>query len=324
MQYIKTILLPIFLVFLFACHSPAGKENKASVSALSPDYLLRDSFILKSLPADHQKLLGVTGNFRSCKTYLDKLSNDSLTSIPFALDYITTCIPPGNADRDSIFLLFNAKFYAVTTKLSDSLYTKYNFLVDQLNKDSSSVELKCFQSNLTACGIKFLLSEGTYYLDAMSDFLYNNFKDRVSDGVKEYLSIRKDELKQGFSEDAGLLISFEDVYKRVKRWEVFIKNYPNTVCAEEANSYYITYLETLIAGMDNSRLFDFNSNSLLPEIKTLYEKIMKEETASPATKIISSYYSLLSRHNFKYNDSVDMFLKANDLSTMLAVQPQTR
>jgi hypothetical protein len=209
-------------------------------------------------------------------------------------------------------------------RLSDSLYKKYSFLIVQLEKDSSTVELQSFKSNLSSCGVDIFSSEGMYYLDVIPDFFYTNFKNRVSEGVAEYLSIRRDELRQGFSEDAGMIISFKELYERVKRWENFNNKYPKTVFSEEAKSYYLTYLETLMTGMDNSRVFDFDKNSLLPEIKTLYESIMKDSPESPTTKIISSYYTFLARHNFEENDSIPIFLKINDLRTMLAVQPDTR
>lgn len=309
------------MTFLFACGNNK-QDKKDTVSA--PDYLLQDKSISKLVAANHEKLSSVKGDFKSYKLYLDKLDNDSLTSIPFALDYIKTCIVTENVDRDSIFLLFNIKFYAVANRLSDSLDTKYKSQIDQLDKDSNTVELKSFKNNLAICGIDIFSTEGMYYLDVFPDFFYTNFKNRVSGGVAEFLNIRKDELKQGFSEDAGMLISFEDLYRRVNRWDNFINKFPNTVYYGEANSYYETYLETLMTGMDNSRLFDLDNNLLLPEIKSLYEKIINEELESPTTKIISSYYTFLARHDFKENDSIPIFLNTNNLSTMLEVQPNTR
>ena len=317
----KTLLLVLFTAFLLTCCSQSKQDNETYATT---DYLLQDNSISKLTTINHQNLKVIKGDLKSFKTYLDKLDNDSLTSIPYALDYIKTCISSDNTDLDSIFLLFNIKFYTITNRLSDSLDTKYNFLTVQLYKDSNTVELNSFKNNLATCGLAIFSSEGMYYLDVIPDFFYANFKNRVSEGVAEYLNIRKDELEQGFSEDAGMLISFSELYGRVKRWENFTNKYPKTLYSEDANSYYLTYLETLMTGMDNSRVFDFEQNSLMPEIKSLYESIMKESSESPTTKIISSYYAFLARHDFKENDSIQIFLEANDLSTMLAVQPDTR
>ncbi|MGZ3884812.1 MAG: hypothetical protein ACXVPQ_02885 [Bacteroidia bacterium] len=329
----KRIVAALPLVFLFAC-SPESSQDKPTSSTDSTqvkkdstpigDYLLVDNFISNAITANHRKLAGVKGDFKSFKSYLEKSGIDSLTSIPFALDYINTCLAPNSPDRDSVFFYFKEKFYAVTNKLSDSLNTKYNALMEQFAKDSTTAELKAFKNNLKACGIDIFSSEGMYYLDVIPDYFYTNFKNQVSEGTAGFLDIRKDEMKEGFSEDAGMLISFEQLYQRIKRWEKFIKKYPGTVYSDEAGSYYQTYIQTLMTGMDNSRVFDYETNALLPEVKTLYEKIIREEPESATTKIIASYYAFLSRHDFKDNDSISIFLKGNDLSTMLAVQPHTR
>ena len=151
-----------------------------------------------------------------------------------------------------------------------------------------------------------------------------NFKNRVSPDAKEYLAKRKDELKEGYSEDAGLLISFDALYDRIKRWENYQNHFPESHHTVEANYYYTSYLEMLITGMDNSRVFDLETNILLPEVKLLYEKIMNDNPESTTTKIITAYYSFLEHHNFTENDEIQDFLKENNLSTMLGIQPHLR
>jgi len=321
MNTMNKLLLVLSVTLLFACGSNSTKDKKENESK---DYLLQENSISKLVASNHMSISGIKGDLKSFKLYLNRLNEDSLNSIPYALDYVKTCISTDYSERDSVFLLFNIKFFAVTNRLNENLDKKYKTIINQLYKDSTTVELTNFRKNLEMCGIDIFSSEGMYYLDVIPDYFYNNFSNRVSESISEFLVIRKGELKEGFSEDAGMLISFEDLYQRVKRWENFIHKYPTTIYNNEANLFYTTYLETLMTGMDNSRIFDFDSSSLKPEIKTLYEKIKKEELESPTTKIISSYYDFLARHNFKANDSISIFLKANNLSTMLAVQPHTR
>ncbi len=323
----KKLLFIFTLTLLFACgYETKRLSNDIPTATIDPniDYLIQNNSIGQLVAINHQKIKDLKGDFKSFKNYIDKLDNDSLTSIPFALDYIKTCIPIESANLDSAFLLFNIKFYTIVNKLTVSIDTKYKTIMGQFANDSNTVELKSFKDNLAACGVDILSSEGMYYLDVVSDFFYENFKNRVSPGVAGFLFIRKDELKQGFSEDAGLVISFDELYGRIKSWERFINKFPNTIFKEEANSYYQMYLSTLITGMDNSRVFDGENNSISPEIKTLYEKIITEDIESPTTKIMSSYYSFLARHDFKENDSSQLILNAINLSTMLAVQPPTR
>jgi hypothetical protein len=315
-------LLIALLAILISCSS--GGNSTKEISQSASDYLLEHNSVNLLVSSNHQLIKDKKGNLISFKAYLQSLNDDSLTSIPYALDYIQTCMKGDTTGRDSVFLLFNSKFYAIVNQLSDSLDTKYKYLEDQMDRDSITSQLQNFKANLKSCGVDIFTTEGMYYLDVIPDFFYSNFKNRVSEGVREYLNIRKDELKEGFSEDAGLVISFEDVYKRVKRWENFMKQFPSTVYSEDANGYYSEYLQTLMSGMDNSRVFDFDGNKLLPEVKSIYEKILKEDSESQTTQIITSYYNFLSRHDFTENDSVPLFMKSNKLISMLGVQPDNR
>jgi hypothetical protein len=314
------------IILLLSCTYCNSQENKnpQGVPVSCTENLLQNHSVSDAVKAVHQKLTGITGDLKTFKSYVGNLDDKQVASIALALDYIKTCIPAGNPDQDMIFEEFYKKFYRVTNRFSDSLETNYPSIIKQLDKDSNSAELGAFRDNLKQCGIGIFTTEGIYYPDAIYDFFYTNFNDRVSVGMKEFLSIRKDEMKQGFSEDAELLISFDEVYQRAKRWEKLLDTYPEIIIKEEAGNYYIMYMETLITGMDNSPVFSSENQTLLPEIRILYEKILKEETGSKTTKIISDYYSFLEQHDFKDNDDIQNFLKDNNLKSMQAVQPLSR
>jgi len=258
------------------------------------------------------------------KTYLDNLPDESLKSIALAWDFINNCVDIDNPSGDSIYLLFNNKYYQVVNRINESFDQKYGNMVEQIDNNANSSELKEFKHNLAACGLDVYVSEGMHYLDAQPDYFLNKFSDRVSAGVFEFLKIRSHELKQGFSDDAAMLISFEELYQRVIRWERFINEYPNSILSQEANSFYKIYLEVLLTGMDNSRVFDLENNTINPEVKSLYERIKDDKKETRTKGIIAAYYSLLERHGFRENDSINEFLLTNNLSTMQGVQPHVR
>jgi hypothetical protein len=315
----------VMLIFVMACSHARREMSKAKVTENShPVNLLKAEAVDKCVANNHKKLAGVKGDFNSFKKYILGLNDHNVESIPFALDYIKTCLPPSLSKKDSVMLLFNLKFFKITNGLGDSLETKYAPVLKQMEDNPKATKPTNFVNNLKACGIGVFSTEGNYYLDVLPDYFYDNFNNRVSAGVNKYLYIRKSELAQGFTEDAGLLISFEILYKRIKQWEKFLNDYPNTVYDAQANNYYTTYLETLLSGMDNSRVFDDNKNILLPEVKTIYEKAINDGPASKTAKVIADYYAFLGRHGFKENDSIPAFLSEHKLSSMLAVQPDTR
>jgi len=66
-------------------------------------------------------------------------------------------------------------------------------------------------------------------------------------------------------------------------------------------------------GMYNTRVLDYESLELLPELKVLYEKISANTDSRNSTKIIKEYYLLLSKNSFKQLENTDDFLKTSGL-----------
>jgi hypothetical protein len=316
----KSLLLSIILL-LAACSSKAPEK---STSHSEHENLLAENYVISRVSTQHSKIAGIKGNLLSFSHYLDQLSSEEVTSIALAMNYLKTCIPEKEPMGDSIFRLFNIKFYEIADHFSYSIDTMYKSLVVQLDLHPESREVKIFKDNLHACGLDLLMSEGAYYVDATPEYFYNNFRNRVSDALRDYLDIRKDEMKEGFTEDAELLISFNDVYKRVKRWEQFLAKYPSGPVNSIAEYYYSMYLSTLLTGTDNSNAFDYNTFILEPEMKLLYEHIMKEDPDSRTTKVVTAFYSLMEKHNFRDNESIRAFLDKNNLLNLQGVQPELR
>ncbi|QKJ29340.1 hypothetical protein HQ865_06075 [Mucilaginibacter mali] len=309
------------LILLTGCSSCGNKTEMPNLPAAD---LLQAGNVKALVAKNHQNLRGVDGDFESFKEYLNGLKDDDAASIPYAMDYIKTCLPSDMAGRDSVVLLFNVKFFKITNFISSKLETRYAAMVKLYDGEPQSAKLRIFKNNLKTCGIGIFQTEGNCYLDVLPDYFYTNFKNRVSAGVKEYLNIRRVELAQGFSEDAGLLISYRQLYQRVKRWEKYMKTYPTSVYRNEAENYYTTYLETLLTGMDNSPVFEGFSETLSPEVKAIYEQAILRDPESPSSKIITYYYGLLSRNDFRRNDSIPIFLNEHKLSNMSGIQPDTR
>jgi len=228
------------------------------------------------------------------------------------------------SDKDSVFALFNQVFYSQVNIFNDSLESKYSTILHKIDKNKVDAEVTEFKKCLDLCGMSLLNSEGDYYVDAKYDYYYDLFKDRVSPALNEYLKIRKKELKEGFTEDAELLISFNELYERVVTWENFNTRYPDFFIKDDTRFYYSSYLSTLITGLDNSQLFDTETEKLLPELNKLYLKIIFRNETLKSTKVIKDYYELLRSNNFKMPEKIDSFLKENDLFLMLGVQPETR
>ena len=264
-------------------------------------------------------------DFSSVKNEMLSCSEFDIVSIPIAEKIIEKSIVTMNpVEQDSTYIIFNYIFYTAVNAFNDSLELKYPDILEKFEKGTTDQKTREFKKCLDLCGLSLLNSEGSYYVDEKDDYYYDLFKGKVSPALNEYLKIRNKEIKQGYSEDADLLIGFDDLYERVVTWEDFMAQYPDFFLLKDAEFNYTSYLSTLITGTDNSETFDSETQNLYPGIKKLYEKIISHKDGKKSTKVISDYYELLKRNEFKQPDNLDLFLKANNLISMVGVQPETR
>jgi hypothetical protein len=295
--------------------------------------LLKPDFIKNQVAANHSKLVGIKGTLGSFKKYLKTLDTN-LISIPYALDYIKTCIPANDTLMgDSVFFYFRNEFNSVVNTREDSIFDEYGAIIKKADTchcaflaevgeymaidsvyiiNTNSQDVIAFISNLAACGIYLMGNDmDGDRLDAKTDFFYNNFRNRVTKDVRDFLMERQNEITQGFSADGDMQISFDTIYNWAVTWEKFNTSYPKSIFSDESTRYYNTYAETLINQFD-----DFDEAEVLkPGMKVFWENIIKIKPVSKTKQLISSWYNLLSQHGFNANDSlIDGFNKENNLT----------
>ena len=89
--------------------------------------------------------------------------------------------------------------------------------------------------------------------------------------------------------------------------------YPDFFLKKEVEENQKLYLSTLLTGIENTPVFDYDNQVLLPEIKSLYEAIIAKNENRKSTGIITNYYNLLKENEFKQTETIDKFMKENNL-----------
>jgi tetratricopeptide (TPR) repeat protein len=266
-----------------------------------------------------------TCDFKTIKEKVISIENNGIESIYQFESIIKHCIDSlTESENDSLYLLFIKYFYKAINIFNDSIEKKHSISLSKLENNIEDKETKDFLNSLNDCGLELFMTEGMYYVDVKFDYFEKLFSGKVSSSLNEFLRIRSIELKQGFSEDAILLISFNELYERVITWEKFLNANPNFFLKQQAQFYYEHYFSTLLTGMDNSRTFNIETKELLPEVKDLYEQIIEQKDTLKTTKIIIDYYELLKINGFKQPSSIKEFLNEKGLYSMLGIQPILR
>lgn len=224
---------------------------------------------------------------------------------------------------DAAYISFREFYYNEINQYNEQLETLYPDMLERMNEPDDK-EMKELMAMLQLCGSELLQSEGFFYVDQRYDYFKSIFSEHASSEMKEYLEIRSKELKEGFSEDAGLLITFEQLYDRVVVWEKFLADNPEFILNEEVKGMLSMYLSTLMTGMDNSPAFDYETGKLLTELQFIYSKAIQKNDNRNSTKVLRKYFDHLKANGFVQPLDMDAFLDSIGYYSMMGVQPPPR
>jgi hypothetical protein len=216
-----------------------------------------------------------------------------------------------------------------TEKIFVGFFKEYQLIVENVGEQISATPIRddkaeeSLRKTLGLHGIDLYFSEGDFYADVSNDYLLRSFGSALTPAMKEYLGLRKAEQMEGFSEDAGLTISWDKVSDRVVAWEKFLAAYPDFVWYGTASDWYSTYLRTYMTGMDNSRVFD-DENVLFTEVNNSYQRFIQLYNGTKSAALLKDYYEVLKANGFHDGRPIKDFLQVHRIKSMFAVQPPVR
>lgn len=282
-------------------------------------------------PAQPLDLLGY-------QEYLSSLDRSQIQSLASGIRVLEQNIPnysPEEADQS--FLAFNtfyieslnhynetfwqnetlnAKLKAAIRNLTPAQTFEYLNIPSALQKDS---EIKDLVQQVSSSGLILAVSEGGFYFSENPDFLYNRFSKYLSESLRVFLELRRQETIEEFTNSAGLRIPFAKIGEQVINWEKYIEKYPDSPLKELADFQYQLYLGTFLFGMDNYKVFE--DGQLKPEIRKVYQDFSQQYPYTKTANLINRYYQVLRANNFKYTEAVESFLSENHVPILPGFEP---
>lgn len=259
------------------------------------------------------------------KLYLKSLDANDPGSINKAVgEFKTRFDKESQSAKDAAFMAFRNFYYDVIDKYGVLIGTDEKLQALLCDEKKGREEKEKLKKSLSGQGMTLLMSEGTFYVSENTNFLSDSFASQLSPGLREFLTIRSKELKKGFTEDAGLLITWNELADRIASWDRYLEKYGNSPAAAQAAYYQQMYLAVFLTGIDNSRIFSFEKKTLEPEVQKAYQYYLKTYKDTRSAGIISEYYSILKKNGLKESHDSRLFLKNKKLMPMLGIQPPTR
>ena len=251
------------------------------------------------------------------KEYINSLDTTQLNSITKALDKIKLNF--GNISKektDSLFIVFRRFYHKEIIEWSNNSTKLFN--ENYLNPKSEKV--KKLKDSLSTFGVTIRMSEGIYYANPLPDFLKDNFSKNVSEAVSKYIVQRAHEEKEGFAEDASLIISPKDLLERTVFWEKYIQQFPNSSMINFAIHFYNIYLNVFTLGLDNSSVIEPNGN-LSKEYLSAYEYCLINYPNTRTGKVILQELNLLKSKDSHKIEKIMIIVTGNQIQPREKEEP---
>ncbi|BBH20691.1 hypothetical protein Back11_20360 [Paenibacillus baekrokdamisoli] len=161
-------------------------------------------------------------------------------------------------------------------------------------------------------GLKLETAEGFYF--PIVDYKgFQKYRAYVGADVKAYIDIMTVESEQANVKDAGLMIGYQQLANRALSQEQFVKQFPNSNRTAAIKTLYNNYKTLTFYGVNNTPLFDYETNEMQPNAIKGYTMILdrNKDTKSDYLNLLQKFMDLAKDHGYKQTAEVTAFRKAN-------------
>ncbi len=232
-------------------------------------------------------------------------------SIRTATEYIDRNI--GKTDQQAGSLILIAyEDYLLKYLNTDADWTAIETLYPYWDSDSKTLdadkiktdEAKNLYSGLTEAGFKFISREGT--VEPIIDYglLNDKYGRHTTEALQELYAIKTMESSLPMAEDAALMISWEELAMRAYSVEQYIKTFgedPMTI--EDARFLYGNYINAMMLGMNNTPIFDYETDQFSEDAKAAYERFVREHPKSTTAWMLREYMSYIASIDYRMDYS---------------------
>lgn len=247
-------------------------------------------------------------NYKEYKERLRQLSVKDIDSMPIATNLCLSFIQSTNnlTLRDKAFSNYRNFYFSVLKNFKINLNgveCSYEQGCGYLDKCDVQKEYQDSVELVKERGFDITMEEGGLYITENPEYILKMFSKYLSPQWNEFLSYRKNELINGYNEDAALMITWDILKNRIIFWETFLSKDPNfyekDVIQYKLSDYFYSYL----VGMNNTPIFEFESDNLRSDVKESYENFLTSNKNSKYYGYIADYYELLEKDKFKYSQN---------------------
>lgn len=308
-QIFISIIILLVMIGLLVTVSDSSADNLATQKSLISENVAYANFLSKlDSTSPNAILLAKNELFSRFRGKEDESANDAFRA--FSKFYTDTVSGLDNGFSSKPYFQEVLSKIAEATGLDDNPFPAF----DKLDSASAREIKKKYAPALKElyqyrkAGLNFGQAEGTWYMQSDPDFLQAAASITTGD-YKDYLRFNAKECKQKIAEDGGILITWEELRKRIIREENFSKQHPQLPEVEKNIKGSISWMMNVyLAGIENSSIDNYGVQ-LAPEVRNSYETFLKENSSSQYYNAVKDVHAIWAKNNFKTSRELVDYLK---------------
>ncbi len=282
----KSFGIPILLFVLFfsACQKPK-EENKERERINN----FNDTSLVRT---ENPKLI----EFR---VFVQQLDSSDINSVQLATENFKTIFFGQQTSLcDSGFVVFQQMMDSIETYQNIKLQTDTTDYEHYFETNIFPSKVLKYKDLLTKNGFKLSSSGGMVFVEQDRSFPINLLSPMLSEPMKLYLSEIEIENREGFSQNAAIIISWKQHVDRIIWYENFINANPSFVFLDNCKNYKKAYFSYLLTGFENTKLFiDDKQTVLNPYFNNAYSYLLQAFPDSETAQLTTPYVEAIQQNS---------------------------
>lgn len=304
----KTWKYLVLLTALVACQETGDTSR---ISSSLPD----SSFVITSDKKDTSDPSDTLGQFayHEFLQFVQSLPCDRPEQIRIVAQEYKTVLPQASVKlRDAAFVEVWHFYFSLLEQLNLMLAqqestTTQEALPSRMHRQMTNDTR--LADSLYENGFQIRSTEGVWYIGEQPDFLALHFYVYLSDPMQAFLDQYQRQVREGFTEDATLLVSPKQLGERLVFWENFLAQNPRFPLRAEIQRWQRMYRLALLEGTDNSPAFDYESGQLTVEFERAFQYLTQKYPDSRIGKLLYDYQQVLQEHDWRKTPEIEEFLQ---------------
>jgi hypothetical protein len=268
---------------------------------------------LKAIYAGPRSTTPDLGKLSQLSAHLKALKVNVLDSGKKATDYVRTNFATSSGTlADAAFMMLESFLFRM--EIEGNFYNMTE-TIQWGDNDYEAVWKETFDMNkypatkaLAANG--FRLEEGEGMIFPVVDWakLRDLFADKVTPPMKEYILQQVVEQKDKAYDDGGIVIGMDTIAERAIFWEKFNKQNPYFVRSYQTVESERWTRHTVLLGADNTPAFEYETQTLRPEFRKVWDDVMQRYPGTQLAKEIKTFSDLIASEGGKRTKKVEDWL----------------